>query len=166
MQKLQLNLIALTFWLSALLLTAFHGDALGSDGKGNADEWVARIFPKISNCTPRDWYEPGNPTYELLKKKGYKIKGHDEFVARFDIREKFYGFDAIEIAIPAGEDSIYGVTVKVPAKELAGKIFRTTGERIHVYRGETGRAESGWAYIVPRGKNKSEFVCFTYDEGE
>jgi len=155
--------IALIFWLSALLLTTFQSSAFGSGSNGDADEWVAGIFPKINNCTPKDWSGPISPTSALLKKKGYKPREVDEFRVKYSIREKFYGFSAVEIGIPADTDSIYTVTVKVSAKELADKIHRITGQKIRIH--QNGKiAESGKAYLVPEGKNQSMFVCFTYEE--
>lgn len=169
MRKKQLGLIGLTFVLSALLLTTSQGAAFGSNDNGEADEWLAGIFPKINNCTPKDW----SKVEGLLESEGYKKKGFSEyekgsnvFVSRFDIREKFFGFNAVEMAIPGGEVSIYAVTVKASPKELAAKIYSVTGKKIHVYQGEANSVKSGRAYINPRGNNKSEFVCFTDSEGE
>ncbi|OGS91987.1 MAG: hypothetical protein A2Z95_03710 [Gallionellales bacterium GWA2_60_18] len=153
--------------LSPLILLLFVSQcyALNVNDERISTEWVSSLFPKINNCTPKDWYSSKNITANLLEKRGYKAYEIGEFSAKYQIKERFFGFDAIEISIPSGEDSIYTVTVQVSAERLASQIKRVTGNKIFILRNDERLAKSGSAYIVPLDKSQSMFVCFTYGEG-
>ena len=130
-------------------------------------EWLKRVFPSINNCTPNNFYfdqkikRSNNGGLEINGYRAYKI---NQSTANYRIREKFFGFNATEIAIPSGTDSVYTVTVRTSAKSLAEAIKAQTAHKPSLYNKEFN-AQSAVAYLVPEETNKTTFVCFTFDGG-
>lgn len=125
------------------------------------------VFPSMKNCTPRDFYFDRTTKQSnngILENNGYYAYRIDEYTAKYKIKEKFFNFDATEISIPSGTDSIYTVTVQTSAIRFARIIRNKTGYRLPVY-GKKFKTQSAMAYLVPEGANKSTFVCFTFDGG-
>ncbi len=100
----------------------------------------------------------------ILERKGYYPYKVDEEVARYKLHEKFMGLDATEIAIPSNTYAIHMITVPVNVKRLAAAIKKTTGYQLAI-AAPGFNPQSGVAYLVEEGKNKSSFVCITSDEG-
>lgn len=148
-------------------------DDRSPDGGNNANinwpnaNWLESIFPSMDNCTPRILYfdtKKNHSVNRVLERKGYHVYKIDEFFAKYKIREKFFGFNATEMAIPSNTDSIYTITVQTGAKNLAEAIRKRTGYKPPLY-GKKFEAELAKAYLVSEGANKSIFVCFTFEGG-
>jgi hypothetical protein len=138
-----------------------------SGGNNAKTNWLEGIFPSMSNCTPSNFYfdkDVSRSNNGIPEKNNYRAYKIDGYFAKYKIREKFFGFDATEIAIPSNTDSIYTVTVQTDAKSLAEAIRNQTSYRPPIYR-KKFKARSAMAYLVPESANKSTFVCFTFDGG-
>lgn len=121
----------------------------------------------MSNCTPRNGFYFNADTKRtnsgLLEGKGYSPYKVDAHTARYKIHEKFFGLDAIEIAIPSSTDSVYAVVVSGDVKQLSRAIFDNTGKKLRVV-GKGFKAKSGVAYLAVEHANEAMFVCFTFEE--
>jgi hypothetical protein len=129
--------------------------------------WLEDIFPSMNNCTPTNFYfdeKSKKSNNGVLEKNGYYPYKIDKYIAKYKISEKFFGYDATEIAIPSGTDSIYTVTVQIDAKNLAEAIKSKTNYRLSFYS-KKFKAQSAMAYLIPERTGKSTFVCFTFDDG-
>ena len=129
--------------------------------------WIENLFPSMYDCTPYTFYfdlKTKKSSNSFLEKNGYSPYSIDKHLAKYKIREKFFGFDATEISIPSGTDSIYTITIQASSKDLAKIINKKTGSRPHIYKKEF-QPQSAFAYLVPEGKDKSTLICFTSDEG-
>jgi hypothetical protein len=147
-------------------LSSINDQSLAGGNNANIN-WLESIFPSMDNCTPSNFYfdkAAKKSNNGIPEKNGYHAYEIDEYFAKYKIREKFFGFDAAEIAIPSNTDSIYTVAVKTDAKSLAEAIKNQTGYRPSLYS-KKFKARSGMAYLVPESANKSTFVCFTFDGG-
>ena len=142
------------------------GHSLNPGSNGDAN-WLERLFASMDNCTPSDFHfdqQAKRSNNGIPEKKGYHAYEIDAHFAKYKVREKFFGFEVTEIAIPSSTDSIYTITVRAGAKNLAAAIKNKTGFLPSLYN-KKFEAQSGVAYLVPGGANKSTFVCFTFDGG-
>lgn len=133
----------------------------------NQSLWLESLFPMMDNCTPRSFYYDKNvnrSNYSSLEKNGYHPYKIDEYTAKYKVDEKFFGFDATEIAIPSDADSIYTVTVNGNAKDLAEVIKIHTGYTPSIYNNKF-KSKSAKPYLVQEAGNKTTFVCFTFEGG-
>lgn len=147
------------FWL-------INVSSVCAKSQNHEEEWLAGFFPDIDNCTPANLYfdkKTNSSNSRILERKGYGRPYLKQDLAIYSIKERFFGFQALEFSIPASTTSIYAVTVNVEAKKLADKIFMVTNKKIGIYEGKP--AESGRAYIARKGSQKSIFVCFTFEGG-
>lgn len=129
--------------------------------------WLENIFPSMKNCTPSNFYfddETKRSNNGILEKNGYRVYQVDEYTAKYKIREKFFGFDAVEIAIPSATHSIYAVTIETSAKNFSGVIKNKTGYNLPLFD-KKFKVQSGMAYLIPEGRNKSILVCDSFDGG-
>ncbi|ALR09778.2 hypothetical protein [Xylella fastidiosa] len=129
--------------------------------------WLDNIYPSMDDCTPYHFYfetESKRTSNRILERKGYSPYKVDEEVARYKVHEKFMGLDATEIAIPSNTYAIHMITVPVKVKRFAAAIKKTTGYQLTI-AAPGFNPQSGVAYLVEEGKNKSSFVCITSDEG-
>nr|WP_279583422.1 hypothetical protein [Xylella fastidiosa] len=129
--------------------------------------WLDNIFPALDDCIPYHFYldsQSKRTSNRILERKGYSPYKVDEEVARYKVHEKFMGLDATEIAIPSNTYAIHMITVPVNVKRFAAAIKKTTGYQLAI-AAPGFNPQSGVAYLVEEGKNKSSFVCITSDEG-
>lgn len=128
--------------------------------------WLDIIFPSIVDCTPKSFYYDKNEKRTdngILERLGYFPYRIDAVTARYKIHEKFYGLDAIEIAIPSGTDSVYVITVLNGAKDFSETIMKKIGQRPQIYN-ENFKVRSSVAYLISDDKKISSFVCYTFQE--
>lgn len=158
-------------------LRAFHAPLAGdcdahfkmdiqfpSRGKELSSNWLEKFFPSVTKCTPDSFYYDKNAQRSnngVLGKLGYSPYKIDDYVARYRINENFHGLPATEIAIPSGTDSVYSVTVSSGVRVLSDAIHKKTGKRLQIYN-QRFKATSGVAYLISEDKQKTSFVCFTF----
>lgn len=146
------------------VLIAINDQSISAEEKV-VHNWLDMLFPSATKCTPNNFYYDKNTKRTnngILEKLGYSPYKVDDHTAKYKIHEKFYGMDAIEIAIPSGTDSMYVITVSNGAKDLFEAILKKSGERLDIYRNGF-KARSGVAYLISVNEKESSFVCFTYE---
>lgn len=168
--------IFLSLFAVVALMLAQGSRALGSDthfemdvqfpskGEKISSSWLEEIFPSVTKCTPDSFYYDKNAQRSnngVLEKLGYSPYKIDDYVARYRINENFHGLSATEIAIPSGTDSVYSVTVSNGVRVLSDAIHKKTGKRLQIYN-QRFKATSGVAYLISEDKQKTSFVCFTF----
>ncbi|MDD3289247.1 MAG: hypothetical protein PHX43_09660, partial [Alphaproteobacteria bacterium] len=132
-------------------------------------EWLSNFFPFIDSCLPRSLFfsvEKNESLNGLMEKRGYRNPKIEDIYATYSINEKFYGFDAEKLTIPAGNDFLYVVWVAVPASELASKIREATGKKINIYPyDEKGVQENSVAYLREVDGAHTLFTCHAEEDG-
>lgn len=148
-------------------LTSMNDQSL-SDHVRKKGSWLQNIFPSPINCTPQEFYYEsmtGVSANRLLENKNYSLKSIDDELAKYKIREIFFGLPAVELEIPAETYSAHIVSISASAEELAKNIRAITGANLDIH-GEgkkDKKIESGVAYIVADSATTSKFVCFTFE---
>lgn len=162
-RRFELRQVAVLFFS---LVMIFVQGCHASD-EAQADKWIEGLFPSMSSCTPQTAFYFDASTKRsnngLLERKGYSPYKVDAHTARYKIREKFFGIDAVEIAIPSSTDSVYAVTVSASVKLLSKAVLAKTGKKLRVV--DSGfRPVSGVAYLATERADEAMFVCFTFEE--
>ncbi len=129
--------------------------------------WLINIFPRIKACTPTELFYEKNKkksANQFLESKGYKNPSLDlgEQFATYTIKEKFFGFEAVELSIPSAQNSITTIKVRAKPENLAKKISSVMGINVPIFK--EGLMPSAEAYIVKKDANFSLFVCSTFEE--
>lgn len=129
-------------------------------------DWLERTFPAINDCAPYSfYYDPikKRTNNGILEKRGYSPYSIENGVAKYRIKEKFYGFAATELWIPSGTLSIFSVIVIGEAIDLSNRIYVNTGMRPDIY-GAGFNAKYSLAYLIQEKKDRTSFVCFSSEE--
>jgi hypothetical protein len=135
---------------------------MSEDGKLIPD-WIDWLFVPIyrSLCGPTQFYydvKNKRTNRGYMEQRGYVPDEVDEEIARYkNMREKFHGFDVVEMEIPSEYNVRFVVAVSASTEDLSKAILKETGQKIPVV--QPGYKEKlGKAYIVPK-ERISLFVC-------
>lgn len=140
-------------------LTRIEDRSLIIDGKV-VENWLERVFPSISSCTPAAFYydttrrRSNNGLLEMLGYNAYLV---DAETARYRVKEQFHGIAVSEVWISSSSSSFVSLTLDAAPRNVSKAIAKSVGETPAL------KQVDGGAYVVPHGARKSYFVCESID---
>jgi hypothetical protein len=101
-----------------------------------------------------------------MEKRGYKapIIHHQRSYVTYKIKEKFYGFDAVELSIPY-LDAIFIVKVKASPLELKREIKKITQKKIQYLSSPSMKHQDNVAFLQDSPTTGyTDYMCYIDDE--